>query len=86
MSHLALLDRAELRPEVEASWRDCVASGLHHGRFDPPNEGIAHRPSPLVRAGEPVARRLGRALRGTGVAVVLADERARILAGPRPTN
>jgi DNA-binding CsgD family transcriptional regulator len=35
--------------------------------------------SPLARAGDPVVRRLGRDLQGTGVAVVLADDGARVV-------
>jgi hypothetical protein len=65
---------ADVRAEIETSWQDSVAAGLRHDCFNPLFEGVVDVESPLVRAGGPVIRRLGRDLRGTGVAVVLADD------------
>jgi transcriptional regulator of acetoin/glycerol metabolism len=67
---------ADVRPEVEASWRNCLATGLRPGHCHPPREGVVDVESLLALAGGPVVRRLGRDLQGTGVAVVLADDRA----------
>jgi DNA-binding CsgD family transcriptional regulator len=67
---------ADVRAEVAASWRDCVAVGLRHDCCHPPHQAVVDVESPLGRAGGPVVRRLGRDLQGTGVAVVLADDGA----------
>jgi transcriptional regulator of acetoin/glycerol metabolism/DNA-binding CsgD family transcriptional regulator len=67
---------ADVRAEIAASWRECVASGLRHDYWQPPHEAVVDVDSPLAQAGGPVVDRLGRDLHGTGVAVVLADDRA----------
>jgi transcriptional regulator of acetoin/glycerol metabolism/DNA-binding CsgD family transcriptional regulator len=66
------------RPDIEVSWRACVDIGLRHDRFEPPRTEI-DGDSALLRAGRFVIDRLGRDLGGSGVAVVLIDERARII-------
>jgi DNA-binding CsgD family transcriptional regulator len=70
---------ADVRTEIAASWRDCVVAGVRHDCCRPPYEGGGDGESPLAQAGGPVIRRLGRDLEGTGVAVVLANDGARVL-------
>jgi DNA-binding CsgD family transcriptional regulator len=85
MSVLELIDPpstrppAELRPEIEVSWRDCVAMGLRPDRFVPRRDGDIVGDGAVLRAGHAVVERLGRDLHGTGVAVVLVDEGTRIV-------
>src|SRR3954454_6009279 len=55
------------------------AIGLRPDHFAPPRDGDIDGDSVLLRAGHAVAERLGRDLHGTGVAVVLVDERTRIV-------
>jgi DNA-binding CsgD family transcriptional regulator len=85
MSPLELIDPpatrplAELRPEIEASWRHCTAIGLRPDQFAPTRDGDIDGEGAVLRAGRAVVERLGRDLHGTGVGVVLVDERTRII-------
>ena len=69
-----------VRPEIAASWRRSLLSGVDptrvpDGRFDP-DRSAAPR---LLRTAEPVLARLVGQLSGTTTAVVLADSKAWIL-------
>jgi transcriptional regulator of acetoin/glycerol metabolism len=69
-----------VRPEIAASWRRSLLSGVDptrvpDGRFDPDRPAAPR----LLRAAEPVLDRLVGQLSGTTTAVVLADSKAWIL-------
>ncbi|MCE0765691.1 hypothetical protein LWC35_22695 [Pseudonocardia kujensis] len=69
-----------VRPEIAASWRRSLLSGVDPGRMptgpaDPDRSGTPR----LLRAAEPVLDRLVAQLAGTTTAVVLADAQAWIL-------
>lgn len=69
-----------VRPEIAASWRRSLLSGVDPGRMptgpaDPDRSGAPR----LLRAAEPVLDRLVAQLAGTSTAVVLADAQAWIL-------
>ncbi|WP_433503351.1 sigma-54-dependent Fis family transcriptional regulator [Pseudonocardia halophobica] len=69
-----------VRPEIAASWRRSLLSGVDPGRMptgpaDPDRSGTPR----LLRAAEPVLDRLVAQLVGTSTAVVLADAQAWIL-------
>ncbi len=83
-----MLDRSEgaggkaslLRDEIVASWERCARAGLRPQRFEVPSDGDVDDRGRLCWAAGPVLDQVGGDLDGTGVGLLLTDQRARILA------
>ena len=71
----------DLRPDIQASWRRCRASGLApETRLDSLGFDLEFdRESRLIRAARPVVDHLVETLSGTATCLILTDPRARIL-------
>jgi transcriptional regulator of acetoin/glycerol metabolism len=84
----AVLDRSEgaggkaslLRDEIVASWERCARAGLQPERFEVPYDGDLDDRGRLCWAAGPVLDQVGGDLDGTGVGLLLTDQRARVLA------
>jgi len=84
----AVLDRSEgaggqadlLRDEIVASWERCIRAGLRPERFEVPYDGDVDDRGRFCWAAGPVLDQLGADLDGTGVGLLLTDQRARVLA------
>jgi transcriptional regulator of acetoin/glycerol metabolism len=84
----AVLDRSEgaggkaslLRDEIVASWERCARAGLRPERFEVPYDGDVDDRGRLCWAAGPVLDQVGGDLDGTGVGLLLTDQRARVLA------
>ena len=84
----AVLDRSEeaggeaslLRDEIVASWERCARAGLRPEQFDVPYDGDVDDRGRLCWAAGPVLDQVGGDLDGTGVGLLLTDQRARVLA------
>jgi DNA-binding CsgD family transcriptional regulator len=68
----------EVRAEIAASWRRSVSHGIMPDRLNVPYQPEVDG-GRLERAARPVADQLSEDLAGTGVSLVLADERALII-------
>jgi hypothetical protein len=84
----AVLDRSEgaggkaglLRGEIVAFWERCARAGLRPERFEVPYDGDVDDRGRLCWAAAPVLDQVGGDLDGTGVGLLLTDQRARVLA------
>jgi transcriptional regulator of acetoin/glycerol metabolism len=84
----AVLDRSEgsggkaslLRDEIVASWERCARAGLRPERFEVPYDTDVDDRGRLCWAAGPVLDQVGGDLDGTGVGLLLTDQRARVLA------
>jgi transcriptional regulator of acetoin/glycerol metabolism/DNA-binding CsgD family transcriptional regulator len=84
----AVLDRSEgaggraglLRDEIAASWQRCARAGLRPERFEVPYDADVDDRGRLCWAAGPVLDQVGGDLDGTGVGILLTDQRARVLA------
>ena len=84
----AVLDRSEgagsrpspLRDEIVRSWERCARAGLRPDRFEVPYDADVDYRGRLCWAAGPVLDRVGDDLDGTGVGLLLTDQRARVLA------
>ena len=84
----AVLDRSEgagskaslLRDEIAASWERCARAGLRPERFEVPYDADVDDRGRLCWAAGPVLDQVGEDLDGTGVGLLLTDQRARVLA------
>jgi|SoiMethySBSTD1v2_1073268.scaffolds.fasta_scaffold191092_1 transcriptional regulator of acetoin/glycerol metabolism len=84
----AVLDRSEgagsgsspLRDEIVTSWERCARAGLRPDRFEVPYDADVDDRGRLCWAAGPVLDRVGDDLDGTGVGLLLTDQRARVLA------
>jgi DNA-binding CsgD family transcriptional regulator len=83
-----VLDRSEgagsqaglLRDEIAASWERCARAGLRPERFEVPYDADVDDRGRLCWAAGPVLDQVGEDLDGTGVGLLLTDQRARVLA------
>jgi DNA-binding CsgD family transcriptional regulator len=83
-----VLDRSEgaggraslLRDEIAASWERCARAGLRPDRFEVPYDADVDDRGRLCWAAGPVLDQVGGDLDGTGVGLLLTDQRARVLA------
>jgi transcriptional regulator of acetoin/glycerol metabolism len=64
---------------IIASWERCVRAGLRHDRFAVPYDADVDDSSRLCWAAAPVIDRVGSDLEGTGIGVVLTDQRAQVV-------
>ena len=69
-----------LRDEIVRSWERCARAGLRPDRFEVPYDADVDYRSRLCWAAGPVLDRVGEDLGGTGVGLLLTDQRARVLA------
>src|SRR5256885_14250456 len=69
-----------LRDEIVASWERCALAGLRPERFEVPYDADFDSRGRLCWAAGPVLDRVGDDLDGTGVGLLLTDQRARVLA------
>ena len=84
----AVLDRAEgagskpspWRDEIVASWERSARAGLQPERFDVPYDGDVDDRGRLCWAAGPVLDQVADDLDGTGIGLLLTDQRARVLA------
>jgi hypothetical protein len=84
----AILDRSQEagggasspRSEIVASWRRCARAGLRPDRFDVPYDADVDDRGRLCWAAESVIDSVGNDLDGTGIGLLLTDQRARVLA------
>src|SRR5215470_5666702 len=84
----AVLDRSAgvgsrpspLRDEIVRSWERCARAGLRPDRFEVPYDADVDSRGRLCWAAGPMLDGVGDDLAGTGVGLVLTDQRARVLA------
>ena len=84
----AVLDRSEgaggrpspLRDEIVRSWERCARAGLRPDRLEVPYDADVNDRGRLCWAAGPVLDRVGDDLDGTGVGLLLTDQRAWVLA------
>src|SRR2546430_1230804 len=69
-----------LRDEIVRSWERCARAGLRPDRFEVPYDADVDYRGRLCWAAGPVLDRVGDDLDGTGVGLLLTDQRARVLA------
>jgi transcriptional regulator of acetoin/glycerol metabolism len=69
-----------LRDEIVASWERCARAGLRPERFEVPYDTDVDDRGRLCWAAGPVLDQVGGDLDGTGVGLLLTDQRARVLA------
>ena len=73
-------EASPLRDEIVRSWERCARAGLRPDRFEVPYDADVDYRSRLCWAAGPVLDRVGEDLGGTGVGLLLTDQRARVLA------
>ena len=69
-----------MRDEIVASWERCARAGLRPERFEVPYDADVDDRGRLCWAAGPVLDQVGGDLDGTGVGLLLTDQRARVLA------
>jgi transcriptional regulator of acetoin/glycerol metabolism len=69
-----------LRDEIVASWERCARAGLRPERFEVPYDADVNDRGRLCWAAGPVLDQVGGDLDGTGVGLLLTDQRAKVLA------
>ena len=69
-----------MRDEIVRSWERCARAGLRPDRFEVPYDADVDYRGRLCWAAGPVLDRVGDDLDGTGVGLLLTDQRARVLA------
>jgi len=74
-----------VRPEILASWRRSLASGLCPQHLTTRFEVVVDRDGDLLAAGLPVVECLASDLRGTDITVVLTDADVRVVARSTPS-
>jgi len=68
------------RAEIVTSWQRSVLAGLDNTRFDVPYDPAIDEGGRLIRAGRPVIDRVAKDLDETRISLLLADQRAHIVA------
>lgn len=79
LEHAGVDDRV-LRDEILASWHRCVLVGVPSDRFEVPYDGDVDDRGRLSRAAEPVIDELGDDLDGTGIGLLLTEQRGQVIA------